>query len=326
MIVKYNNDLNYMPLPNFTGRQYDLFFAIISQIKDKHDNTPALKRFFDPEKRQLVIPYKKFVDICRIDEWNRSFTEIYKETTDFLDKLLEYKISFETPKSYYAFVCFEEAEHDHFLQEIRITFQKRFYDMVVNYSLGFTRFELAEFISLNSKYTKTLYRLLKQYRHTGYMRMEWEEFARIVDIHYTRQIDIDQRILKPAIAELTKPRNLFDTERVPFRNLQYKKLKKGGNKVVAIEFRFDTENNNSLQQNTYFSEEYQADIQRARDNYLDNGSEWLFINRVSFVDNKILVNLYDSDLNKYFDQKYTQEEFEVDFKPFVVDGARNKIF
>lgn len=253
-IVKYNNDLNYMPLPNFTGRQYDLFFSIISEIKEKHENSNILKRFFDSNKRELVIPYENFVKICRINEWNRSFIEVYKEIETFLNILLEYKISYRTPNAYYAFVCFEEAKHDTIEQTICITFQKKFYNMVVNYNLGFTRFELTEFISLNGKYTKTLYRLLKQYRHTGYMRMEWQEFIRILEIPINyRQTDIDQRILKPAVKELTKERNLFDTKRIPFENLSYKKIKgkgrgRGGN-VLAIEFSFKPEPRQQEQEN-----------------------------------------------------------------------------
>ncbi len=46
----------------------------------------------------------------------------------------------------------------------------------------FTRFELAEFVELEGKYTKTLYRLLKQYRQKGLMMMDWQKFKEIMDI------------------------------------------------------------------------------------------------------------------------------------------------
>lgn len=61
-----------------------------------------------------------------------------------------------------------------------------------------------------------------------------------------RQIDIDQRILKPAIKELSKERNLFDQIRVPFKNLFYEKEKTAGRgrggKVSGITFTFKPEN------------------------------------------------------------------------------------
>lgn len=141
------------------------------------------------------------------------------------------------------FVCFEEAIHDEYEQVFKITFQKRFYDMIINYKLGFTCFELSELISLVSRYAKRLYPILKQYKQTGYVRLEWEEFKKVLDIPENyRQIDIDNRVLKPTIKELTQPRDLFDQERIPFENLSYEKIKgkgqgRGGN-VIGIEFKF----------------------------------------------------------------------------------------
>ncbi|RUK33390.1 replication initiation protein, partial [Campylobacter coli] len=75
----------------------------------------------------------------------------------------------------------------------------------------------------------TLYRLLKQFRTTVKAYFEWEEFSRIMKIpeNYL-QIDIDQRILKQAIKELSKERNLFDQFIVPFKNLAYEKEKTAG--------------------------------------------------------------------------------------------------
>ncbi|RUK14205.1 RepB family plasmid replication initiator protein, partial [Campylobacter coli] len=77
-------------------------------------------------------------------------------------------------------------------------------------------FELAEVAELSGKYTETLYRLLKQFRTTGKANIEWEEFCRIMKKPENyRQIDIDKRILKPAIKQLSKERNQFDQIRVP---------------------------------------------------------------------------------------------------------------
>ena len=310
-IVKYNNDLNYMPMPNFKGRQQDLFFAILSQIQEKHDSKNTLQRFFDPEKRKLVIPFKKFVEICRIDEWNRSFTEIWHEIRDFLNILTSYKIEYKTKRSYYNFVCFEEAEHDTWEQTINITFQKRFYDMVVSYKLGFTAFELAEFISLDSKYTKTLYRLLKQFRSTGKAYFEWSEFLKIMNIPESyRQIDIDQRILKPALKELTEL-TIFDQIRVPFKNLAYEKEKqKGtrgrGGKVIGITFTFKPENID-MQKLAKESEK----IETKEDKYLRIAHN-MVKNKARFVYKNMLyeANSFDYKELKFMAVRLIRDEFE----------------
>ncbi|WP_235663822.1 replication initiation protein, partial [Campylobacter coli] len=67
------------------------------------------------------------------------------------------------------------------------------------------------------------------FRPTGNAYFEWEEFCMIMKIpEIYRQIDIDQRFLKPAIKDLSKERNLFDLIRVPFKNLAYDKEKTAG--------------------------------------------------------------------------------------------------
>lgn len=133
------------------------------------------------------------------------------------------------------------------LESIEIQVNPQFEYILNQLTANFTAFELAEFIALSGKYTKTLYRLLKQFRTTGKAYFEWEEFCRIMDIPQDyRQSEIDKRILKPAIKELSKERNLFDQVRVPFKNLAYEKEKTAGRgrggKVSGIVFTFKPEN------------------------------------------------------------------------------------
>ena len=136
---------------------------------------------------------------------------------------------------------------------IDLEVNQNFEYLIKELTSNFTTFELLEFINLSGKYTKTLYRLLKQYRSTGIMKMKWNEFLSIMDIPKNyKHYNLDQRILKPAIKELTSPKNLFDTKRVAFQNLQYEKIKeKGfgcrgkGGKVVGIQFTFEPEKQES---------------------------------------------------------------------------------
>lgn len=244
-IVKYNNDFNLLPMPELKASQMDIFMAILSLINEKRENTPFLKRFFNPELREIVIPQKIFIDLCRLRDSNMPYTDIFWLIDETLEKLVKSVIKYKKDeKTIYNFVCFEVGAI--IASDIHITFTKTFYDMVINHKYGFTKFELGEFIDLNGKYTKTLYRLLKQYRNTGKMRIEWNEFMRLMDIPKTYAIcDIDKQVLKPALKELTKERTLFDQTRIPFEKLSYTKIKdKGrgrGGKVVGIEFTFKPE-------------------------------------------------------------------------------------
>ncbi|CUU91037.1 putative RepE [Campylobacter hyointestinalis subsp. hyointestinalis] len=86
--------------------------------------------------------------------------------------------------------------------------------------------ELIEFSNLTSKYTQTLYRILKQFRSTGTVTIfenDWDKFVEIMDIPKGYAMsDIDKRILTPAIKELSE-KTLFSTDRVIFENLKYEK-------------------------------------------------------------------------------------------------------
>ena len=208
-------------MPKLRAIQMDMFMAIISLTREKKENTPFLKHFFDPNKRKIVIPQKTFIELCRLQDSNMDYKEIFFAIDDCLKKLTTFAISYQkNENTIYNFVCFEEA--DIIADEVHIILQSRFYDMIINHKYGFTAFELAEFIELSGKYTKTLYRLLKQFRSTGKLHMSWDESLRVMDIPENyRQIDIDTRILKPAIKELTKEQNLFDKQRIPFQNLTY---------------------------------------------------------------------------------------------------------
>ncbi|ELN2574212.1 replication initiation protein [Campylobacter jejuni] len=297
-IVKYNNDFNLLPMPELKAIQMDMFMAIISLTKDKKENTPFLKKFFNPDKRKIIIPQKKFIELCRLNDSKMDYKEIFFAIDDCLKKLCNFLISYQKDeRTIYNFVCFEEANI--IADEVHITLQSRFYDMIINKKFGFTAFELAEFAELSGKYTKTLYRLLKQFRTTGKAYFEWEEFCRIMDIPENyRQIDIDQRILKPAIKELSKERNLFDQIRVPFKNLAYEKEKqKGtrgrGGKVIGITFTFKPENI-QMQKLEHESKKIMSDEQKYL-KILNN----MKLNQVRFDYNDRFWQFNDFDFNEF---------------------------
>ena len=240
-IVKYHNDLNKIKLPNFTELEQNLLFGMLVKIKNNSEcefSANELRNFVS-DKNPTNAELFNYANTLGDKFFKADFTEIRK-----INEKESVKTIYNLFKEYKIFYL--EYEQEKILTRIKIEINEIFAYLVEQLTANFTRFELAEFIALSGKYTKTLYRLLKQYRQTGYMQMEWSEFKRILDIpECYRQIDIDQQILKPALRELTAERNLFDTKRIPFKDLSYTKIKgkgrgRGGN-VIAIEFRFKPE-------------------------------------------------------------------------------------
>lgn len=229
-VVKYSNDFNFLPMPKLTEREMDIFIKVIAKIKED--------RFveFDEGFFSDMLGYKE------------SYSDVIKIFNNFADKILNFKIKYQSKEKMYAFVCFERLSFDLKTRKVEITAQTDFHELITNYNLGFTKFEIVEFMELSGKYTKILYRLLKQYKDTGAVltfKNDWEKFCELMQIpeNYNHS-KIDERILKPAIKELSLKNRAFNKNKPIFQNLTYKKIKikngKGqGGSVVGIEFYFD---------------------------------------------------------------------------------------
>ena len=86
---------------------------------------------------------------------------------------------------------------------------------------------------LKSTYAKNMFRILKQYKHTGYMKIKIDDFRERLDIPNSyRMSNINQFVLNPIIKELS----------TIFKNLHINKIKaKKGRKIEWLEFTFDAE-------------------------------------------------------------------------------------
>ncbi|EFP1157583.1 replication initiation protein [Campylobacter jejuni] len=248
-IVKYHNDFNKIQLPSFTEQEQNLLFLIFAKIKEKGiDNVINLyaNDFKINEKLSNSREYlTDNINSLKYKFFKANFKQIIETRTEIIHK---YVNLFETMEIHYVKRNPDDGYDESTLfNRITLKINPDFAYLVNQLTTNFTAFELEEFISLSGKYTKTLYRLLKQYRTTGKVYFEWEEFKRIMDIpEKMKMCDIDKDILKPVIKELTKERNLFDQIRVPFKNLAYEKDKaksRGrGGKVIGITFTFKPEN------------------------------------------------------------------------------------
>jgi len=247
-IVKYHNDFNKIQLPSFTEQEQNLLFLIFARIKEKGiDNEINLyaNDFKINEKLSNSREYlTENINSLKYKFFKANFKQIIETKTEVIHR---YVNLFETMEIHYVKRNPDDGYDESTLfNRITLKINPDFSYLVNQLTTNFTAFELEEFIALSGKYTKTLYRLLKQYRTTGKARFEWEEFCRIMDIpEKLKMCDIDKDILKPALKELTKERTLFDQIRVPFKNLAYEKEKTAGRgrggKVSGIVFTFKPE-------------------------------------------------------------------------------------
>ena len=136
--------------------------------------------------------------------------------------------------------------------------------LINEFTGDFTQFELDEFLYLRGKYTKILYRLLKEFRDKGYYIKKWQDFKDLMGIPESMsQNMIETRILKPCVEKLSETikTHLFDA-RIPFENLSYKlkkeSSKRGKAQVTHIEFYFKPQEASCLDERQKYINEQNA--------------------------------------------------------------------
>ena len=187
-IVKYNNYMNKLYFTKFKAVEYDLLMALCAKLRDKNTNIITLS-FTDIKN---IIQYTKHT--------NENFVECLKSMNR---KLMDIICEIEVDGKIIMFVLFPTFEINSNKQELTVCVNERFKFILNELIKNFTKFDLAEFIGLNSKYSKTLYRLLKQFKTTGRYEVNLYDFRKKIDCpeSYSTKYVMD-KVIKPSVHEL----------------------------------------------------------------------------------------------------------------------------
>lgn len=212
-IVKYHNNFNSVALKNFNGVEIDLLMAICSKLKNEDINEIKLE----------------FSDLRRmINSKHRGELRFIQNLEQMYKKLLNLSIRIETEDKITNFILFTKYEILKKQKIIIIKINEEFKFLLNKLINNFTRFELNEFISLKSNYSKEIYRRLKQFKNTGIWKIKMNNFRELLNIpEKYRMSEIDKKVLKISMEELNKY----------FNNFKIIKIKKG-RKIEFLEFKF----------------------------------------------------------------------------------------
>lgn len=178
---------------------------------------------------ELEISFSDLENIIGIPFKDKNELVTYIRNTN--RKLLNLKTEIANDGVYIDFVLFRTFITDTNKNILTVKVNEDFAYILNDLTQNFTLFELKEFNLLTSIYAKHLYRLLKQFRYTGYYKVEISEFKRLFDVPSSYQMnDINKRVLNPAIKEVKK----F------FSSLTLTKEKEG-KRIKYLKFTFDKE-------------------------------------------------------------------------------------
>ena len=220
LAVKYHNDVNSVSLQKFTSKELDILMTIMSRMRDHGEDEITFT--FDYLKRLVRWQERK--------QDTKTFALSLDRT---YQKLIQCNIRIGDDRHWVRFVLFTRYAVDLDKQLISIRVNSEFRFVLNKLSSNFTRFELEEFTGLKSSYTKEFYRRMKQFRSTGYWKVSFEEFKRLLDIPGGYLIrHIDAKVFAPIMAELSEKYHL------EIKKL-YEKHGRGRPRVSGFEFTFD---------------------------------------------------------------------------------------
>ncbi|EGP5140782.1 RepB family plasmid replication initiator protein [Enterococcus faecium] len=188
-IVKYENRLNHIPLRKFNSREMNLFFSIASRVREKGTDEITFS----------------FHDLKKLSGYTERGEQFIKDLSSTYDKLLSINAWNDDGNTLTKFVAFTKYSIIRDKQLVIISVNPEFKGLF-NQLKNWTRFNLEQFTNLDSTYSKTMFRLLKQYRTQGWAEFSKETFFDLLDIpksYWNSPSNIDKFILKPIKEELT---------------------------------------------------------------------------------------------------------------------------
>lgn len=202
--------MNEVAFAKFERKELDLFFSICHKLKEQGTNS-------------IQLNFSELKELSSYtNEDPKRFIQDLKST---YDKMLKLDFTIEKDSlNFTKFNLFKEYTVSSDTKTVTIATHEKF-SYILNEINPYTKFELLEFVSLKSIYSKNIFKKLKQYTKTyesDHKTLFWEvsieEFRRLFDIPQKYRIsEIDKWVFKPSLEEL----NPY------FKNLKIEKIKQG---------------------------------------------------------------------------------------------------
>lgn len=187
-VVKYHNYMNSLKFTNFTAVDFNFLMALCSRMKNQDTN-------------KLIF---SFEELRKITGYTRTSLKIFaNDITKMNEKLMKMNCRLEQDDEIIQFVLFPTFATNIRKQTLTVAVNEQFTFILNELIKNFTRFDLSEFVKLDSKYSKNLYRLLKQFKTTGKLEVTLNDFKAKMDCPkaYNNK-QFMQNIINPSLREL----------------------------------------------------------------------------------------------------------------------------
>jgi len=221
-IVKYHKDFEKkLVLKNFTASELNFLMAICTKVRDKKED-------------EVIFTFE---ELKKLSKWvktdNKSFIKSLQNTNKKLMALI-----FEMPNEeaeaggVTQFVLFPTFDIFPVSKILKVAVNTKFAYLLNNLSNNFNQYQLQEFASLKSVYSKLLYKELMLFKDTGYRIFKIEDFRKKLDIpEKYRMTNIKQKVLTPIEEDFKHIFSKFEIVKI-----------KNGRDIAQIRFNFTYSN------------------------------------------------------------------------------------
>ena len=219
--VKYHNDINRINFSTFSEKELNLFFTICFKVKNQGEN--ELNLTFQ-ELKQLALGDKN------LPRFLKSLKSVYT-------KLITTSFQYVDDEGFGGFVLFDKYYVNEKKKFVTIRVGKEFLYMLNDLLGNYTKFDLMEFVSLKSSYSKNMFKLLKQWESVRYKEFNLKELKEYLGVPVTYDTNnFNKKVLKPIMTELPEFFNDLELEKI-----------KTGRKVTHLKFSWKIRKNTILE-------------------------------------------------------------------------------
>lgn len=196
--VKYQNNLNNLKFKNFSKSDLDIFMTLCSKTKDK-------------DTQKIILDFDEIKTLTKYNKKKKSNAQFIKDLRQMNERLMQVNCEFATDTEIVMFVLFPVFKIDTVKSTLTVSVNEE-YAWLLNEVKNYTTFELEEFVDLNSKYSKHLYTILKQWRTTGqYIVYDLDIFRELLDVpkEYSNKRMIE-KCISVAVEELSRLEKSFE--------------------------------------------------------------------------------------------------------------------
>lgn len=295
-IVKYHNQMNEVNFNGYSEKELNMFFSLVFLAKEKGQT-------------KLTIPFSELKELADGDK-NRD--RFIKNLINVNKKLVKLNHQIEVNNVIHIFSLFNTFSIDKDNNELIVQVNEIFSYMLNDLIGNFTKFDLIEFVSLKSSYSKNTFKLLKQWETTRQKIFKVEEFRELLGVPkgYT-STNFNERVLKPILEELPQY----------FPNLKLEKIKTG-KKVTDLKFSWSGKQREIL--NIKEAEIVELEISEQLNKAIEKAKKNRFIEKLLTLDNiEILTQMFqENDLVKGLLWAYKEVKQDISTLNYLIKTIR----